>query len=136
MIAYVIASHGDLAESMRKSSFMIFGEQEQVAAVNFLPNESPEELKQAYEKAIASFSPASQVIFLVDLYGGTPFNVATEIVSGNTEKMSLISGLNLPMLVEAYTVRDRALAEVVAHLEATAKAGVRHLDIQDGEDEA
>lgn len=134
MIAYIVASHGELAESILKSSFMIFGAQEKIVAVNFQPGEDPEKLMQDYQKALAGFSKQDQVVFLVDLYGGTPFNVATQIVSEHAENMALLAGLNLPMLVEAYTVRDRTLSEVVMHLEATAKAGVRHLEIQDDGD--
>ena len=133
MIAYIIAGHGDFAESIMNSSFMIFGKQEEVQAINFQPNEDPEELEAQYKKSVADFSSEYQIVFLVDLYGGTPFNVATQIVAENAGRMTLIAGLNLPMLVEAYTVRDQSIDTVVNHLEKTAKAGVRHLEIQDGD---
>ena len=73
MIAYIIAGHGDFAESIMNSSFMIFGKQEEVQAINFQPNEDPEELEAQYKKSVADFSSEDQIVFLVDLYGGTPF---------------------------------------------------------------
>jgi len=41
------------------------------------------------------------------------------------------------MLIEAYTVRDKPIDEVIAHLEETGKIGIKHLKLlqDDGEDE-
>lgn len=133
MISYIIVGHGDFAESIMNSSFMIFGEQKSVRAINFQPDEEPDELKNQYKKTISNFSVDDKIIFLVDLYGGTPYNVATEIVANDVNRMALIAGLNLPMLVEAYTIRNQPNSTVIHRLEETAKAGVRHLEILDGD---
>jgi PTS system mannose-specific IIA component/PTS system mannose-specific IIB component len=51
--------------------------------------------------------------------------------------MGLVTGLNLPMLIEAYTVRDKPIDDVIAHLEETGKIGIKHLNLlkEDEEDE-
>lgn len=134
MIDYIVTSHGDFAEGIKNSSFMIFGEQKNVEAVVLHPNESPEELTSKFQEALAKFDKDDQVIFLVDLFGGSPFNAASQIVAEHTDRMALITGLNLSMLVEAYTVREQPLDQVVPHLEETAKAGVRHLEIKDSQE--
>lgn len=135
MIAYIVASHGDFSEGIKNSAFMIFGKQEKVETVTFERGDSPDELAGKYQKALDQFDADDQVIFLVDLYGGTPFNVASRIVADNIDRMSLVTGLNLSMLVEAFTVRDQDIKQVVPHLEATAKAGVRHLELQNGSED-
>ncbi|GEK27986.1 PTS sugar transporter subunit IIA [Furfurilactobacillus siliginis] len=135
MLAIVLASHGAFASGIKQSATMIFGEQEKVATVEFMPGDDPEGLKEQYDKVLAGFAPKDEVLFLVDLWGGSPFNVASRIVAEHTERMALITGLNLAMVIEAYTVRNQTLAEVIPHLEDTAKAGVKHLVLQQPERE-
>ena len=105
MVNFIIASHGEFAAGIRQSGQMIFGEQENVQVVTFMPNEGPEDLMKKYDDALATFEPEGQVLFLVDLWGGSPFNAATRIQAQHEDRMAIVSGLNLPMLVEAYGAR-------------------------------
>ncbi|MFB9768265.1 PTS sugar transporter subunit IIA [Lactiplantibacillus modestisalitolerans] len=129
MLAFVVVSHGQFAQGIVESSFMIFGDQQKVATVTFQLDEEPEDLNRKLAEAVQQFDATDQVLFLVDLWGGSPFNAASQIVAEHTERMGLVTGLNLPMLIEAYTVRDRPLAEVIAHLEETGKIGIKHLEL-------
>ncbi|WP_318767122.1 PTS sugar transporter subunit IIA [Lactiplantibacillus carotarum] len=136
MLAFVVVSHGEFATGVVNSSYMIFGPQEKVQTVTFQLDEEPEDLNQKLAAAVAHFDADDQVLFLVDLWGGSPFNAASRIVAEHTDRMGLITGLNLPMLIEAYTVRDKPLDEVIAHLEETGKIGIKHLDLlQDDEED-
>ncbi|MFG1200598.1 PTS sugar transporter subunit IIA, partial [Pediococcus acidilactici] len=74
MVGIIIASHGEFAKGILQSGSMIFGEQEDVKAVTLMPSEGPDDLRAKLQEAIASFSNQDQVLFLVDLWGGTPFN--------------------------------------------------------------
>jgi len=127
-IGIVIASHGEFADGIKQSGSMIFGEQEKVQSVTFMPNEGPEDLRAKLEKAIATFDPEDEVLFLVDLWGGSPFNQANGIFEKNKERMAIIAGLNLPMLIQAYTERFNAAArvhEVAANIIKEGRDGVR-----------
>lgn len=135
MISYIVASHGDFAEGIVKSSFMIFGEQDKVEYVTFQPNEGPEHLEKKFKQALDNLGSEDEIVFLVDLFGGSPFNAASRIVAEHSDRMALVTGLNLPMLVEAYTVREQKLDQVVDHIEETAKAGVRHLELKSNEED-
>ncbi|QWQ38564.1 mannose/fructose/sorbose PTS transporter subunit IIA [Gemella sp. zg-570] len=104
MVGIIIASHGDFALGIKKSAAMIFGEQEKVEAVTFMPNEGPEDLKRKLHKAIAKFG-TEEVLFLVDLWGGSPFNQANILLEESPETRAIISGINLPMLIEIYASR-------------------------------
>ncbi|RRK11876.1 PTS sugar transporter subunit IIA [Lactiplantibacillus garii] len=138
MLAFVVVSHGEFARGVVDSSYMIFGSQEKVQVVTFQLDEDTEDLNRNLTAAVAHFDADDQVLFLVDLWGGSPFNAASRIVAEHTDRMGLITGLNLPMLIEAYTVRDKPLAEVIAHLEETGKIGIKHLELlqNDEEDDA
>ncbi|MCO6524028.1 MAG: PTS sugar transporter subunit IIB [Candidatus Schmidhempelia sp.] len=105
MIGIILASHGEFATGILQSGNMIFGEQENVQAVTLHPNDSPDDLKQRMQTAIATFTDCEQILFLVDLWGGTPFNQANNLAQAHHDKWIVISGLNLPMLIEAYGAR-------------------------------
>jgi PTS system mannose-specific IIB component len=127
-IGIVIASHGEFADSIKQSGSMIFGEQEKVQSVTFMPSEGPEDLRAKLEKAIATFDPEDEVLFLVDLWGGSPFNQVNGIFEKNKERRAIIAGLNLPMLIQAYTERFNATArvhEVAANIIKEGRDGVR-----------
>lgn len=136
MLSIIVASHGKFADGIMQSAEMIFGKQENVAGVSFMPDEGPDDLLNKYNAALADFGEDAQVLFLVDLWGGSPFNAASRIVAEHMDSMALMTGLNLPMLIEAYAFRTMSLAEIVPHLEETAKEGVKHLDLaeDDGDD--
>ena len=56
MVNFIIASHGEFAAGIRQSGQMIFGEQENVQVVTFMPNEGPEDLMKKYDDALATLS--------------------------------------------------------------------------------
>ncbi|MBS1009131.1 mannose/fructose/sorbose PTS transporter subunit IIA [Leuconostoc suionicum] len=127
MVNLIIASHGDFAKGILMSGSMIFGEQENVEVVTFLPNEGPDDLDKHFQEALAKFNNDDQVLFLVDLWGGSPFNRASLIQKQNPEKMAIVAGLNLPMLIEAYAGRlsQGTAAGLATYLVPVAKDGVK-----------
>ena len=105
MVGIILASHGQFAAGIKQSGQMIFGEQEKVEAVTFMPDEGPDDLHKHLEDAIAKFDPDDEVLFLIDLWGGSPFNQANSIYEEHKDKWAIVTGLNLPMLIEAYGSR-------------------------------
>lgn len=101
MVNIILASHGEFSEGIRQSAEMIFGEQEALETVIFMPNEGPEDLKSKLDTAAESFGPNAEILIMVDLWGGSPFNQASIIHEENPERTAIVSGLNLPMLLEA-----------------------------------
>ncbi|EOH89323.1 mannose/fructose/sorbose PTS transporter subunit IIB [Enterococcus villorum] len=127
MVGIILASHGQFAEGILQSGSMIFGEQENVKAVILKPSEGPDDLRAKLEEAVASFDNQEEVLFLVDLWGGTPFNQANTLFEEHKDKWAIVSGLNLPMLIEAYASRFsmESAQEIAAHIIETAKEGVK-----------
>ncbi|WP_080146881.1 mannose/fructose/sorbose PTS transporter subunit IIA [Marinilactibacillus piezotolerans] len=104
MVGIILASHGKFAEGILQSGSMIIGEQENVAAVTLMPSEGPDDIRRKMEEAIASFD-TDEILFLVDLWGGTPFNQANTLFEEHKDKWAIVAGMNLPMVIEAYTSR-------------------------------
>lgn len=104
MVGIILASHGEFAKGILQSGTMIIGEQEQVEAVTLMPNEGPNDIREKLQQAAESFD-TDEVLFLVDLWGGTPFNQASALFEGHEDTWAIVSGLNLPMLLEALGAR-------------------------------
>ncbi|EFR45085.1 mannose/fructose/sorbose PTS transporter subunit IIA [Streptococcus pseudoporcinus] len=131
-IGIIIASHGKFAEGIHQSGSMIFGEQEKVQVVTFMPNEGPDDLYAHFNNAIAQFDTDDEVLVLADLWSGSPFNQASRVMGENPErKMAIITGLNLPMLIQAYTERmmdaNAGVEQVAANIIKESKEGVKAL---------
>ena len=127
MVGIVIASHGDFADGIKMSGSMIFGEQKDVQSVTLQPDMGPDDLKAKLEKAVSALEDQEQVLFLVDLWGGTPFNQTSGLFEAHKDKWAIVAGLNLPMLIEAYASRMsmNSAHEIAAHIIETAKEGVK-----------
>ncbi|WP_407893914.1 mannose/fructose/sorbose PTS transporter subunit IIA [Lacticaseibacillus sp. N501-2] len=127
MVGIILASHGQFAAGIKQSGQMIFGEQEKVEAVTFMPNEGPDDLKKHLEEAIAKFGEDDEVLFLVDLWGGSPFNQSNGLFEAHKDKWAIVTGLNLPMLIEAYGSRLSMTSahEIAAHLVEAGRDGVK-----------
>src|SRR5699024_12282623 len=69
------------------------------------PSEGPDELQVKLKDAVSTLDNQDEVLFLVDLWGGTPFNQTNLLWEENKEKWAVVSGLNLPMLIEALASR-------------------------------
>lgn len=101
MTGIILASHGGLAEGVKQSAGMVFGPQEDLVAVTLLPEDGPDKFREKLLAAVDSLSNQNEVIFLVDLLGGTPFNQSSAILNGHEDKWAIVTGLSLPMLITA-----------------------------------
>ena len=131
-IGIIIASHGEFAAGIHQSGQMIFGEQEKVQVVTFMPSEGPDDLYAKINAAVDAFDADDEVLVLADLWSGSPFNQASRVAGENPDrKFAIITGLNLPMLIQAYTERminaAAGVEEVAANIIKEAKDGVKVL---------
>ncbi|MDO4943135.1 MAG: PTS sugar transporter subunit IIB [Lachnospiraceae bacterium] len=128
MVGIILATHGGFSEGILQSGSMIFGDQPNVAAVTLMPENGPADIRAKMEKAVASFDDPEQVLILVDLWGGTPFNQANGLINGHEDTWAIVAGLNLPMLIDAYGARfdESATAhQIAAQISGSAKDGVK-----------
>lgn len=127
MVGIILASHGEFANGILQSGSMIFGEQEDVKAVTLQPSEGPDDLRKKLEAAISTFQDPNEVLFLIDLWGGTPFNQANGLLQGHEDHWAVVTGLNLPMLIESYASRFsmNTAHEIAKHITQVAREGVK-----------
>lgn len=104
MFGIIVGTHGRFAEELVKSCEMICGEQKNVRAVTLVPGEGPDDVVAKYEAAIKELDCTDGVLFLNDLFGGSPYNAACRLVIIN-EAYGIVTGVNLPMLIEMCSVQ-------------------------------
>ena len=130
-IAIVIGTHGWAAEQLLKTAEMLLGEQENVGWIYFVPGENAETLIEKYTAQLEKLDTSKGVLFLVDTWGGSPFNAASRIVV-DKEHYEVVAGVNIPMLVETLMARDDnpGFDELVALAVETGREGVKALKAQ------
>lgn len=127
-IGIIIASHGEFAgikqswfnDSVSKRKYKLL-----------LTDEGPDDLRAKIEAAIATFDAEDEVLVPKDSWSGSPFNQASAVMGANPERKVVITGLNLPMLIQAYTERmmdaSAGVEQVAANIIKEAKAGIKAL---------
>ena len=100
----IVSAHGMLAKEVVNSAGMVFGAIDDLDIVTFVPGENAETLKARYKELIDGYKEDEEILFLVDLFGGSPYNAAFETVIGQ-DRMDVITGLSLPMLIDVVGIR-------------------------------
>ncbi|MFW7061651.1 PTS sugar transporter subunit IIB, partial [Streptococcus pyogenes] len=85
-----------------------------------------------FNNAIQQFDADDEILVLADLWSGSPFNQASRVAGENPDrKMAIITGLNLPMLIQAYTERlmdaGAGVEQVAANIIKESKDGIKAL---------
>ena len=122
MVGIIIVTHGKMALGMLESMQMIAGEQDQVAVVGLEEEKSPEDLSEIIKDALLKVDDGSGVLIMVDLFGATPFNVSARLYLESNHQIEVITGVNLPMLLE--TVISRAGNDLKSVYEIALQAGI------------
>ncbi len=121
MIGLVLVTHGRLAEELRHAMEHVVGPQKGVATVCIGPEDDMEDRRQDIRDSIAAVDQGDGVVVLTDMFGGTPSNLAMQMMGAGTP-LEVIAGVNLPLLVKLAKVRGtEPLAEAVDHAKAAGR---------------
>ena len=127
MIGVAIIAHESLGESLVRCVTHVLGTRPakfETLAVS--TRDDPLDLLPAARRMVAGLDDGEGVLILSDIYGATPCNLACKlIVPGRVE---VIAGVSLPMLVRAFTYRDRGLATMVQKAVSGGRDGVLHVE--------
>jgi mannose PTS system EIIA component len=105
MIGILIIAHEQLGESLIDCASHMLGERpKQLSALAVKCDVEPDALLQEAQVIANQLDSGDGVLVLSDIYGGTPCNIATKLVSSNHSQG--VSGLNLPMLIVALSYRN------------------------------
>ncbi|MDR2538040.1 MAG: PTS sugar transporter subunit IIA [Bifidobacteriaceae bacterium] len=106
-LGFIITGHGHFASGLYNAVELIAGEQKLFEVVEFLPQDPLEDLKVALQfklDQLLNQEKCDEVIFFVDLMGGTPFRTAME-VAHPYDNVEVLAGISLTLVIEAVGAR-------------------------------
>lgn len=125
MIGLVLVTHGDLAREFVVAMEHVVGAQELIEAVCIGPDDDMEERRAEIDEAVKKVENGKGVIVLTDLFGGTPSNLSISLM--RPEKVEVIAGMNLPMLIRLASARQSmSVTDAVA---AARDAGKKYISV-------
>ena len=122
MIGVVVASHGGLCRELLITAEMILGPAAQTAAAPLAAGVSLQDFAAQLRQAVAAVQQEAGVLLLADLAGGTPCNVAA-VLAAQSEEIKVVTGVNLPMLLEVLSRREGLSLEELRELAVAAGQG-------------
>lgn len=106
MTGILIVTHGEMATGMMDSLRLIMGEQEQYQTLGLKHGDDIVEFSEKIQAGICQLDRGDGVLVLVDLFSASPYNQAAMSFNKLKEHhYRLVSGVNLPMIIEAFNQR-------------------------------
>lgn len=126
MINFIVVTHGEFGAYLVEAAEGIVGRQ--VAGVRVVPTSSRQSIAEIQEKielALAELLNSDGVVLFTDMPGGTPNNLAFPLIK-DTPRVEIISGVNLYMLVSAFSQRRRlTLEQLIEKVVADGQKSIR-----------
>ena len=111
MIGAVIIGHSFVGKELIVTAEYIVGKIEGIAAVSIDGETNAFEARKRISDAIKQVSRGDGILLLTDLFGGSPSNIAFSFL--NSEKIDVVTGVNLPMILTFWNKReDKSLSDL------------------------
>ena len=105
MVGILIVTHGKLAQELVETTKIIVGrEVENIIPITVDWNDDMSDIQKTISSAILKVDQGNGVLILTDMFGGTPSNISLSFLS---DRVEIITGVNLPMLIKIVNVGDR-----------------------------
>jgi PTS system ascorbate-specific IIA component len=127
VVGILIMAHAPLATAFLTAAQHVFKSlPERLEAIDVLPDQTPETVIPLAKQAIARLDGGKGVLVLTDVFGGTPANCSQKL--GISDRVAVLAGLNLPMLLRALTYRNDSLEVAFDMAQTGAQAGAVRVD--------
>ncbi|MER2561740.1 MAG: PTS sugar transporter subunit IIA [Myxococcaceae bacterium] len=113
MVGLVVASHGRLADELVATARQIVGDLPRVATLSVEPQSSPDDIRNRMRDAVKSVDDGEGVLVFADLIGGSPCTQGLSLCQ--QARIEVVTGVNLPMLLKANSLRAEVSLRDLAH---------------------
>lgn len=111
MIGLLIITHSRLAKELLEAATFIIGSVEAAECISIETSKDSKKLRNIIQNKLKSLDQGDGVLILVDMFGGTPSNLALSFLQKDTAEV--VTGVNLPMVLAiAHNRKGKSLAEV------------------------
>jgi mannose PTS system EIIA component len=128
MIGILIIAHDTLPESLVKAVTHVLGTRPaQFETLTVTIADDPFDLLPIARERVRQLDTGDGVLIFSDIYGATPCNLAGKLlVPGRVE---VVAGVNLPMLVRAFTYRAKGMDTMITKAISGGRDGVLRVEI-------
>src|SRR2546425_3935748 len=112
VIGVVVVTHGQLATELVNAAEMIVGDLPRFTAVSIGWHDDVNDAREDIAQAIERVGGSEGVLLLTDMFGGTPSNLGMTFLE--TDRLEVITGVNLPMLIKLAGLRESSNLLAVA----------------------
>jgi len=131
MIGVLVISHEPLGTALIRATRHVFGRlPAQLAALDVIPDEDPEAAYRAACELALRINDGSGLLVLTDCFGATPSRIAMRLAE--PQRVQVMAGVNLPMLLKALGDRRAELVELVAAVEHTGQHSIQEIHRDSG----
>jgi len=126
MISVLVLTHGNLARELLEAARRIDPQLEEASDALSLPWEiDSDEASKQLKRILRELGGDGGVLILTDMFGGTATNLALPLME--RERIEVITGVNLPMLVKLASLRNRngGVHEVAVRLAEAGQKSIR-----------
>lgn len=114
MVNFIIVTHGEFGAYMVEAAEEIVGRQaEGIRVIGISPRVELSEIRRRISVAVKELNRGGGVVIVTDIPGGTPSNIVLPIAK-DLDAVSVVSGLNLYMLVSGFNNRKTPSSGEVA----------------------
>ncbi len=113
MVGVILTGHGNFADGLFSAVQLVAGPQDKFRVVNFVEGDSTDVLQQKLQAAAAELG-GTELVFLTDIAGGSPFNQSALLANTLVQECRVFSGTNMPFLLQVLFDRAEDLAALEA----------------------
>jgi mannose PTS system EIIA component len=104
MIGIIVITHGALGSELIAVAEHVVGRQQALVTIAIGPEDDIERRRNEIIAKVAEMDTGAGVAILTDMFGGTPSNLAISVMK--PDKVEVIAGVNVPMLIKLISVRN------------------------------
>ena len=128
MIGILLIAHDSLPDSLVQAVTHVLGSPPaQLDTLSVAASDDPLRLLPMARERVDRLDTGEGVLIFSDIFGASPCNLACKlIVPGRVE---VVAGVNLPMLVRAFTYRSKGLDTMIRKAVSGGCDGVYHVEV-------
>ena len=128
MIGILLVAHDSLPDSLVKAVAHVLGQvPPQFETLSVAASDDPFDLLPGARARVRALDTGDGVLIFSDIYGATPCNLAGKLVVPG--RVEVVAGVNLPMLVRAFTYRAKGMDTMIKKAISGGRDGVLHIEV-------
>lgn len=121
-VGIIIVAHTDYASALLRTTEFILGPLGDCTSISVDAAFAVSETVQRLDDAARLLDKGAGVLILTDMFGGTPTNLSLALL--NTHRVEVVTGVNLPMVLKAFSARTLPLKELAELVGEAGRSGI------------